>query len=203
MTVGEDFLRRITKDKRAEIRRRRAKISATEIKRRAAAAPPPRNFAKSLKNAAKCGRFPAIAEIKQKSPSKGILCADFNPAALAEEYESGGAACLSVLTDAPHFGGDEKDLQTARTACALPVLRKDFMLEEWQIYESRALGADAVLLIAAILPPETMAALANLAENLGMAVLGFRRAKRYCKCGKNDAKKLHFCGRFWHYRCLS
>ena len=166
-----DFLRRITEDKRAEVCRRRAKTSAAEIERRAAAAPPPRDFSAALKNAASGGRFPVIAEIKKKSPSKGVLCADFNPAALAAEYESGGAACLSVLTDAPHFGGGEKDLQTARAAGALPVLRKDFMLEEWQIYESRAFGADAILLIAAILPPETMAKMAELAENLGMAVL--------------------------------
>ena len=171
MNSAEDFLRRIAEDKRAEISRLRSQISGSEIRRRAAAAPSPRDFAGALKNAAARGQYPVIAEIKKKSPSKGILRAEFTPAALAAEYESGGAACLSVLTDAPYFGGGGGDLRAARESCALPVLRKDFMLEEWQIYESRALGADAVLLIAALLPPEKTAQMAKTAESLGMAAL--------------------------------
>ena len=146
-----------------------ADASLEAIRRRAIDAPPPRDFFAALSSAASP---PAIvAEIKSKSPSGGILRADFSPSAAAKQYCDNGAACLSVLTDAPFFGGDDSHLQQARAACPLPVLRKDFMLDEWQIYESRALGADAILLIAAILPPPTMQAMAALASRLGMAAL--------------------------------
>lgn len=167
----ENLLRRIVADKRAEICRRRDKVSLSEIQKRAAAAPPPRDFAAALRGARKCGRFPVIAEIKYKSPSRGVLRADFDPAALAHSYEDGGAACLSVLTDAKYFGGDDSHLQSARAACALPVLRKDFMTDEWQIYESRALGADAILLLTAVLSFAEMQCLAQVAATLGMTVL--------------------------------
>ncbi|MGI9297926.1 MAG: indole-3-glycerol phosphate synthase TrpC [Gammaproteobacteria bacterium] len=167
----ENLLRRIVADKRAEVRRRRDKISLSEIQKNAAAAPPPRDFTAALRGARKNGRFPAIAEIKYKSPSRGVLRADFDPAALARSYEDGGAACISVLTDAPYFGGDDSHLRRARDACALPALRKDFIAEEWQIYESRVLGADAVLLLAAALSAAEMRYLAKIAATLGMAVL--------------------------------
>ena len=164
-----DCLREIVAAKRADLERRMADASLEAIRRRAIDAPPPRDFFAALSSAASP---PAIvAEIKGKSPSGGILRTDFSPSAAAKQYCDNGAACLSVLTDAPFFGGDDSHLQQARAACPLPVLRKDFMLDEWQIYESRALGADAILLIAAILPPPTMQAMAALASRLGMAAL--------------------------------
>lgn len=167
----ENLLRRIVADKRAEVCKRRAEVSLSEIRKRAAAALPPRDFTAALRNAREGGRFPAIAEIKYKSPSRGVLRADFNPAALAKSYEDGGAACLSVLTDSPYFGGEDSHLQLARDACRLPALRKDFIAEEWQIYESRALGADAILLLSAALSAEEMRNMAKIAADLGMAVL--------------------------------
>ena len=129
---------------------------------------PPRPFAAALSDRA---RLPVIAEIKRKSPTKGVLCEPFDPPAIARDYAAGGAACLSVLTDAEFFGGCINDMQASRAASGLPVLRKDFMLNEWQIYDSRAAGADAVLLIAAILTDTEMAQLAATAQSLGMAVL--------------------------------
>ena len=165
------MLRRIVADKRAEVRRRREKTSISAIQKRAAAAPLPRDFSAALRRARTDGRFPVVAEIKYKSPSRGVLREDFAPAALAKSYADGGAACLSVLTDAPYFGGEDAHLREARAACDLPALRKDFMTEEWQIYESRALGADAILLLAAALSLEEMQRLARLAADLGMAAL--------------------------------
>lgn len=166
-----DFLQNILAAKRDEICQRQKRVSLTDIKAQACAAPPVRDFAAAVQNAAAAGRLPVIAEIKRKSPSKGLLRSNFFPAAIAAEYEGGGAACLSVLTDTAYFGGAGTHLQEARAASALPVLRKDFMLEEWQIYESRALGADAVLLMAAVLPEARMQALAQTAQQLNMAVL--------------------------------
>ena len=167
--MAADFLQKILADTREDVQRR--KNSFNNIEKRAAQSPPPRDFTAALSNAAANGRFPVIAEIKHKSPSRGVLCAEFNPAALAADYAEGGAACLSVLTNVPYFGGDDEHLTQAKNACELPVLRKDFMVEEWQIYESRANGADAILLIAAALSDDEMRAMSAIAVDLGMTVL--------------------------------
>ena len=161
-----DVLRQIADDKTAECERR--KQLTPNIQQLANDAPPTRDFAGALTNNSP---HAIIAEIKYKSPSRGVLRTDFSPITLAQQYQSGGAACLSVLTDEPYFGGKDEHLQQARNACNLPVLRKDFMVDEWQIYESRALAADAVLLIAALLSLAEMQSMAKIAHQLGMAVL--------------------------------
>ena len=140
------------------------------LRQHALAAPAPRDFATALRRAD--GRVAVIGEIKRRSPSKGDLAPDLDPAATAKAYEAGGAAALSVLTDAPYFGGRVDDLTSARDATALPVLRKDFTIDEIQVYESRAIGADAILLIVAAIPDdELLAELHALARALGLAVL--------------------------------
>jgi indole-3-glycerol phosphate synthase len=134
-------------------------------------AAPPREFLRAIRNKIAAGRPAVIAEIKKASPSKGILRTDFNPAEIAASYAAHGAACLSVLTDEQFFQGNAAYLQQARTACTLPVLRKDFLVDEYQIYQSRAMGADAILLIAAALDLHQMKAFEAIAHSLGMAVL--------------------------------
>ena len=165
-----DILQQIVGDRRADLLAQT--ISLADIKKIAADVAPPRDFVAALYCAAqKKTRLPVIAEIKHRSPSKGVLRADFAADLLAAEYDSGGAACLSVLTNEKYFGGSATHLSQARAACDLPLLRKDFMIDEWQIYESRALGADAVLLIAAVLSVTDMQKMAKIAAELGMAVL--------------------------------
>lgn len=163
-------LEEICEVKRQEVARRKTLISQTELDRRAAAATAPRGFARALAEKARDG-FGLIAEIKRASPSKGLIRADFDPAAHAAEYQAGGAACLSVLTDEPYFQGHDDYLVAARAACALPCLRKDFMVDVWQVAESRALGADAILIIVAALDDATMAEIESAAFDHDMDVL--------------------------------
>jgi indole-3-glycerol phosphate synthase len=166
-----DVLARICEGKRAEIARAKATRGRADIERDAREASPPRGFIASLEASLAAGRYGLIAEIKRASPSRGLIRADFDPAALATAYAEGGASCLSVLTDAPHFQGNDAYLVAARAACSLPVLRKDFMLDPYQIVESRALGADCVLLIMAALADAEAAELEATSHALGMDVL--------------------------------
>jgi indole-3-glycerol phosphate synthase len=171
MDQTSDILARILRRKAEEIAERRARTPLMEISRRAAASGPPRGFVAALRERIRAGRPAVIAEIKKASPSKGLLRADFRPAEIAQSYERGGAACLSVLTDVDFFQGADDYLQAARAACALPVLRKDFTVDPYQVYESRALGADCILLIVAALDDARMHELAELAGHLDLDVL--------------------------------
>jgi indole-3-glycerol phosphate synthase len=173
MTTTEmtDVLARICADKRAEVAARRLVQPQDELKAAAKEAGKPRGFARALMDAAAAGRPAMITEIKKASPSGGVIRPDFDPASLARAYAENGAACLSVLTDAPYFQGSPADLQAARAAVTLPVLRKDFILDAWQIYESRAMGADCILLIMAALEDAEARDLEALARALDMDVL--------------------------------
>ena len=139
--------------------------------RRARAAPPPRDFVGALRARIDRGKPAVIAEIKRASPSKGVLRPDFDPAAVAASYAANGAACLSVLTDATFFQGSADHLRAARAACALPVLRKDFVVDPYQVYEARAMGADCILLIVAALETPQIVELERTAQSVGLAVL--------------------------------
>ncbi len=155
---------------RDEVARRKSERSFGELDNLAKSETAPRGFHSALKDKAKTS-FALIAEVKKASPSKGLIRADFDPAAHAAAYEAGGAACLSVLTDAPYFQGHEDYLRAARAACLLPVLRKDFMLDPWQVAEARSIGADAILIIVAALDDVMMAELEAAAMERGMDVL--------------------------------
>ncbi len=171
MSNPPDILKKILARKSEEIAERRAKISIDQLRRRAEAADKPRGFVKALQAKIAQGQAAVIAEIKKASPSKGVLREQFRPAEIARSYAAGGAACLSVLTDRDFFQGSEEFLQQARAACDLPVIRKDFLVDPYQVVEARAIGADCILLIAAALDDSTLAELAGLAGELGMDVL--------------------------------
>jgi indole-3-glycerol phosphate synthase len=166
-----DVLARICADKREYLAALKSRSPQKRVEAAAAAAPPPRPFAGALERDATCSGYALIAEIKKASPSKGLIRADFEPAALARAYAEGGATCLSVLTDRPYFQGSDGDLVAARGAVALPILRKDFTIDPYQVFEARALGADCILIIMAALDDATAAELAGLAGRLGMDVL--------------------------------
>jgi len=166
-TVLENILAR----KAVEVAERLAQVSFAEVERLAAQADAPRGFAKALIEQAKRKQPAVIAEIKKASPSKGVIRENFVPADIARSYQKGGATCLSVLTDVDYFQGADAYLQQARAACTLPVIRKDFMIDPYQVVEARALGADCILLIVAALDDVKMAELASVAKGVGLDVL--------------------------------
>ena len=169
--MASDILQTILARKAVEIRERCASVPLAELSARCAGMAPTRGFTQALQAKIAAGQAAVIAEIKKASPSKGVIRADFHPAELALSYAAGGAACLSVLTDVDFFQGADTYLQQARAACSLPVLRKDFIIDEYQVYEARVLGADCILLIVAALDDAALAGLSNLALGLGMDVL--------------------------------
>ena len=171
MSNPPDILKKILFRKREEIAERQSKRSLDEMRDMAESADRPRGFVNAMKAKLEKGQTAVIAEIKKASPSKGVLRPDFRPGEIARSYAAGGAACLSVLTDRDFFQGAEAYLEMAREACDLPVIRKDFLIDPYQVHEARAIGADCILLIAAALDDATMAELTTLATELGMDVL--------------------------------
>src|SRR6266436_7637048 len=166
-----DVLAEICAEKRAHVARCKAEQPESALRALLAEAPAVRPFAAALERQVAEGRYGLIAEIKKASPSRGLIRADFDPAGLAQAYEAGGATCLSVLTDTPYFQGSDDHLLAARAACGLPVLRKDFILDPYQVVESRALGADCILLIMAALDDGAARELAAAASEFGLDVL--------------------------------
>lgn len=166
-----DILNKIIATKQLEVAAAKLKKPLGIVKAEAAIATAPRDFVGAIRAKIANNQAAVIAEIKKASPSKGVIRADFHPADIAKSYEQGGAACLSVLTDVEYFQGSPEYLIEARAACKLPVLRKDFMIDAYQVYEARAMGADCILLIAAAIDLATMRELESVAHALGMAVL--------------------------------
>lgn len=170
-TGRADILQRILDRKAVEVAERRAALPLDALRARLADAPPTRGFVAALEAKRAAGLPAVIAEVKKASPSKGVIRADFDPPAIARSYEAGGAACLSVLTDIDFFQGADAYLQQARAACALPVLRKDFTIDPYQVVEARVLGADCILLIVAALDDEQLMSLYREAMSIGLDVL--------------------------------
>jgi indole-3-glycerol phosphate synthase len=166
-----DLLDTILARKAEEVAQRSRTHPLAELRALAGAQPPARGFVAAIQRRLDAGEAAVIAEVKKASPSKGLIRKDFDPARIARSYEGGGAACLSVLTDIDFFQGSDLYLQQARDACALPVLRKDFVIDPYQVYEARALGADCILLIVAALDDGALVSMSNLAMELGMDVL--------------------------------
>ena len=171
MRSASNFLDDILIHKAKEVAERARRLPLVELQRNIANAPPPRGFVAAIQDRIRMNGMAIIAEVKKASPSKGVLREDFHPSEIARSYERHGAACLSVLTDVEFFQGADEHLQQARSACALPVLRKDFTIDVYQIYESRALGADCILLIVAALEDSQLREFAALASKLSMDVL--------------------------------
>jgi indole-3-glycerol phosphate synthase len=171
MPKPPDILQDILAHKAEEVEARKAVLALDKIKRRALEAPPPRNFARAIEQRIAQGKLAVIAELKRISPSRGVIRGDYQPAAIARAYERAGATCLSVLTDERYFQGADAHLIEVRAVSTLPVLRKDFMVDPYQIYEARAIGADCILLIVAGLNDAKLCELAELAGELGMDVL--------------------------------
>jgi len=166
-----DILNKILAVKREEVAAARALVSDAAVRERAAAEAPARGFVAAIRARIAAGQPAVISEIKKASPSKGVIRADFRPAEIAVSYEKAGAACLSVLTDKQFFQGAPEYLQAARAACSLPALRKDFLVDPYQVFEARAMGADAILLIVSALSLAEMQEMESIAESLGLGVL--------------------------------
>lgn len=171
MTDTPDILKKILQRKQQEIAERSKRLPINLLQQLAENAEPVRGFVEAIERKLAVGQSAVIAEVKKASPSKGVLRADFRPAEIALSYESGGAACLSVLTDQDFFQGHEDYLKQARTACQLPVIRKDFIIDPYQVFEARAIGADCILLIVAALDDDQLEQLSQLAIQLEMDVL--------------------------------
>ena len=166
-----DILNKILATKKTEVATSKLAVSLDQLQAQAEAQGEPRDFVGSIHKKVMANKAAVIAEIKKASPSKGVIREDFKPAEIAKSYEKAGAACLSVLTDEQYFQGSAAYLKQARAACTLPVLRKDFIIDEYQVFEARAMGADCILLIVAALELAQMQKLEALANELGMAVL--------------------------------
>ena len=171
MSDTPDILKKIVRRKREEIAERQQRRSLDELKSMLKRAPAPRGFVAAIRAKLAAGEPAVIAEVKKASPSKGVMRENFVPAEIARSYAQGGAACLSVLTDIDFFQGSDEYLQQAREACGLPVIRKDFIVDPYQVVEARVIGADCILLIAACLSDAQMRELSGLATELGMDVL--------------------------------
>ena len=170
-TAQSDILAKIIVTKQAEVKAGYAQCTLADMEQRARQQPPARDFVGAIRAKLSANKAAVIAEVKKASPSKGVIRADFDPASIAVSYATHGAACLSVLTDVDYFQGANAYLQAARAACELPVIRKDFIIDRWQIAEARAIGADAILLIVAALTDQQLHDLESYAFSLGLAVL--------------------------------